>query len=184
MNDDSDLHQTGVTRGWTATVSEMTATTISAATASMTRWAVIGGERGAHLWLVQVFTRCTTFNIHLEAADSRSVVRDEISLANLTAECWLTNEKMLVIILSAVLLLLTAVALLICYYHSKKVRRWSWNCRNPEIEFTLAFQALISALLCPYILASFSNYSSVIWNPLQTLIVNTLRMRACNLWQI
>lgn len=72
---------------------------------------------------MQVFTRCTTFNIHLEAADSRSVVRDEISLANRTAECWLTNEKMLVIILSAVLLLLTAVALLICYYHSKKVRR-------------------------------------------------------------
>jgi len=71
----------------------------------------------------EVFTRCTTFNIHLEAADSRSVVRDEISLANRTAECWLTNEKMLVIILSAVLLLLTAVALLICYYHSKKVRR-------------------------------------------------------------
>ena len=37
MNDNSDLHQTGVTRGWTATVSEMTATTTSAATASMTR---------------------------------------------------------------------------------------------------------------------------------------------------
>ena len=27
----------------------------------------------------------------------------------------------------------------------------------------------------------FSNYSSVIWNLLQTLIVNTLRLRACNL---
>ena len=41
-----------------------------------------------------------------------------------TAECWLTNEKMLVIILSAVMVLLLSIALLVCYYHSKKVRRW------------------------------------------------------------
>lgn len=72
----------------------------------------------------EVFSKCTTFNIHLEASDlGQRVIRDEISLANKTAECWLTNEKMLVIILSAVMVLLLSIALLVCYYHSKKVRR-------------------------------------------------------------
>jgi len=72
----------------------------------------------------EVFTRCTTFNIHLEAVNSQQhKIRDEISIANRTAECWLTNEKMLVIILSAVMFLLLSIVLLICYYHSKRVRR-------------------------------------------------------------
>ena len=47
-----------------------------------------------------------------------------------TAECWLTNEKMLVIILSAVMVLLLSIALLICYYHSKKVRRSGLYCSH------------------------------------------------------
>ena len=77
----------------------------------------------------EVFSKCTTFNIHLEASSPSNMrlrdLRSEMSIANKTAECWLTNEKMLVIILSGVMLLLLSIALLICYYHSKKVRRFN-----------------------------------------------------------
>lgn len=72
----------------------------------------------------EVFKKCTTYNVHLEAVSQRSQrIRDEISITNKQVDCWLTDEMMLVIILSAVMVLLLSLALLLCYYHSKNVRR-------------------------------------------------------------
>ena len=72
----------------------------------------------------EVFTKCTTYNVRLEAvSQSSQIIRDEISITNRKVDCWLTDEIMLVIIFSAVMVLLICMAFLVCYYHSKNVRR-------------------------------------------------------------